>query len=195
MDHMLHWHQRRNGGDLEFMANFGELWGKTNTRVALRRGSGVALTSKKEWRWLGICSQIWRALGQPKNTAKVTLRHGTGVALTLSVVHVDQLSQKTVRRLNKHNSCPASVCIYTCSIQHSTSYTYSSYFIYVLFVYMLYIRVSAMRTICNAYQYRHIHKFAICLSFILIWYVIFLFASSELVHTFFYYDILTWSLT
>ena len=27
MDQVLHWHQRRNGCDLEFVAKFGELWG------------------------------------------------------------------------------------------------------------------------------------------------------------------------
>ena len=28
MDQVLHWHQRRNGCDLEFVAKFGELWEK-----------------------------------------------------------------------------------------------------------------------------------------------------------------------
>ena len=31
----------------------------------------------------GICSQIWKAMGQPKKNTKVTLHYGTGVALTL----------------------------------------------------------------------------------------------------------------
>ena len=37
-----------------------------NTRVTLRRGSSVALTSKKEWPRLGICSHIWKAIWQSK---------------------------------------------------------------------------------------------------------------------------------
>ena len=73
--HCVMHHMLQNGGGLEFMAKFGGLWGKTNTRVTLRRGSGVAWTSKKEWRCLGICSQFWRALGQTKKNTTVYKSH------------------------------------------------------------------------------------------------------------------------
>ena len=78
---------------------------KTNTKVTLRYGTGVALTlSAVQVDILshtccvdtkrcscGSRGKFWRALGTKTNT-KVTLRYGTGVALTLSAVQVDILS-------------------------------------------------------------------------------------------------------
>ena len=63
---------------------------------------------------------LWGKGLQYEDSASITfvrpVRYATGVALTLSVVHVNQLSQKTVRRLNTHNFCPASASWITCCI-------------------------------------------------------------------------------
>ena len=46
---------------------------------------------------------------QYKDSTSITfvrpVRYGPGVALTLSVVHVDPFSKKTILRLNKHTFC------------------------------------------------------------------------------------------
>ena len=70
-----------------------------------------------------------------------SMRYGPGVALTLSVVHVDQLSQKTVQRLNKHNFCPDGVSAYStpsdCISSASFSMLFAKYIIQSLQVRLL----------------------------------------------------------
>ena len=48
------------------MAKFGELWGKTDTRVTLRRGSGVALTSSRNGADLEFVAKFGELWGNPR---------------------------------------------------------------------------------------------------------------------------------
>ena len=114
---------KRDHGGQENNSRLCGIWGniwralgtKTNTKVTLRYGAGVALTlsavqvdilshrcfvdtkrdhgGQENSRLCGIWGKIWRALGTKTNT-KVTLCYGAGVALTLSAVQVDILSHR-----------------------------------------------------------------------------------------------------
>ena len=69
VDQVWHWHRRRNGRDLEFVAKSGRPYGHMAFQGKYRSDSVAgqeSLTSKEEWQRPGICGQIWKAKGPPK---------------------------------------------------------------------------------------------------------------------------------